>query len=142
MDLPSYFSIPLLIYDDKCSSCTKFAKTVNTLSRGRIRIAGHYYSQEAIEAKKIIFPTNFDSTMMFWLINNKGAHGARAGFFQVLKEIAIGFFKGKETKRNNNTSNNYDLSCEDKDSVISCDTPEGILKRIINMIKNSKKFQF
>jgi hypothetical protein len=142
MDLSSKFSIPLLIYDDKCSSCTKFAKTANTLSRGRIRIAGHYYSKEALEAKKMVFPTNYDSTKMFWLINKKGAYGARLGFIQLVKEIIIGWFKGKEIKNNKN-SNNNNLSCEYKDSVMSCgSSPDSILKRIINMMRNSGKVNF
>ena len=143
MNLSSKFSIPLLIYDDKCSSCTKFAKTANTLSRGRIRIAGHYYSNEAIEAKKIVFPANYDSTKMFWLINKKGAFGARLGLIQVVKEIVIGLFQGKRIKNNNNknNSNNYNLSCEYKDLGLSCGS-ENILKRIINMIRNSGRIQF
>jgi hypothetical protein len=143
MDLSSKFSIPLLIYDDKCSSCTKFAKTANTLSRGRIRIAGHYYSNEAIEAKKIVFPANYDSTKMFWLINKKGAFGARLGLIQVVKEIVIGLFQGKRIKNNNNknNSNNYNLSCEYKDLGLSCGS-ESILKRIINTIRNSGRIQF
>ena len=143
MNLSSKFSIPLLIYDDKCSSCTKFAKTANTLSRGRIRIAGHYYSNEAIEAKKIIFPANYDSTKMFWLINKKGAFGARLGLIQVVKEIVIGLFQGKRIKNNNNknNSNNYNLSCEYKDLGLSCGS-ESILKRIINTIRNSGRIQF
>jgi len=90
MDLPSLFSIPLLIYDDNCSACTKFAKTAHILSRGRIRIAGHYYSKEAEEAKKIVFPKDYDPTKMFWLINRKGAYGARLGLIEVVKEILIG----------------------------------------------------
>ena len=147
MDLSSRFSIPLLIYDDKCSSCTKFAKTANTLSRGRIRIAGHYYSKEALEAKKMVFPTNYDPTKMFWLINKKGAYGARLGFIQLVKEIIIGWFKGKEIKNNknsnNNNSNNNNLSCEYKDSVMSCgSSPDSILKRIINMMRNSGRVNF
>jgi hypothetical protein len=152
MDLSSKFSIPLLIYDDKCSSCTRFAKTVNTLSRGRIRIAGHYYSQEAIEAKQLVFPTNYDSTKMFWLINKKGAYGARLGLIQVVKEMIIGWFKGKtiENKKNNNNNNknnnsnfnNSSLSCDYKDSEMSCNDTESILKRIINLMKNSDQFQF
>jgi hypothetical protein len=157
MNLYSYFSIPLLIYDDKCSSCTKFAKTANTLSRGRIRIAGHYYSQEAIEAKKLVFPTDYDSTKMFWMINKKGAYGARSGLIQVIKEIIIGWFKGNESikkdknnsKNNNyndndenNNSKNYDLSCEYDNSELSCGSQENTLKRIINMMKNSGRFEF
>jgi hypothetical protein len=143
MDLSSKFSIPLLIYDDKCSSCTTFAKTANTLSRGRIRIAGHYYSKEAIEAKKIVFPTNYDPTKMFWLLNRKGAYGARSGFVQVVKEIIIGWFKGKVMIKNNkNNSNNYNLSCEYKESLMSCGSPDLILKRIINMMRNSGRIHF
>jgi hypothetical protein len=143
MDLSSRFSIPLLIYDDKCSSCTKFAKTANTLSRGRIRLAGHYYSKEAIEAKKIVFPTNYDPTKMFWLINKKGAYGARLGFIQVVKEIILGWFKGSEIKNNKNNSNNYNLFCEYTDSVMSCGgSTESTVKRIINMMRNSKRFPF
>ncbi len=148
MDLSSKFSIPLLIYDDKCSSCTVFAKTANTLSRGRIHIAGHYYSKEAIEAKKIVFPTNYDPTKMFWLINKKGAYGARVGLIQVIKEIIIGWLKGKGIKNNknndnnNNNDNNYNLSCKYEDSVMSCGSPESVLKRIVNMMRNSERFQF
>jgi hypothetical protein len=52
MDLAHTFSRPLLIYDDKCSSCTKFAKTANILSRGWIRTVEHYYSEEASKLKK------------------------------------------------------------------------------------------
>lgn len=152
MDLSSKFSIPLLIYDDKCSSCTRFAKTANTLSRGRIRIAGHYYSKEAIEAKQLVFPTNYDSTKMFWLINKKGAYGARLGLIQVVKEMIIGWFKGKtienkknnnnKNKNNNNNFNNNSLSCDYKDSEMSCNDTESILKRVINLMKNSDQFQF
>ena len=152
MNLSSKFSIPLLIYDDKCSSCTRFAKTANTLSRGRIRIAGHYYSKEAIEAKQLVFPTNYDSTKMFWLINKKGAYGARLGLIQVVKEMIIGWFNGKtienkknnnnKNKNNNNNFNNNSLSCDYKDSEMSCNDTESIFKRIINLMKNSDQFQF
>lgn len=48
MDKSEIFSRPLIIYDDKCYSCTKFANIARSISRGYIRIAGHYYSDEAI----------------------------------------------------------------------------------------------
>ncbi|HET6800450.1 MAG TPA: hypothetical protein VFH25_07805, partial [Nitrososphaeraceae archaeon] len=89
------FSRPLLIYDDKCSSCTRFAKTAKALSRDWIRVAGHYYSNEAREAKSIVFPADFDATKMFWLINRSGAYGARRALMQVMKEIIVGLFRGK-----------------------------------------------
>ena len=56
------FSQPLLIYDDKCSSCIKFAKAVDLVSKGWIRTAGHYYSMEADEVKKLVFPSDYNAT--------------------------------------------------------------------------------
>jgi hypothetical protein len=141
MDLAHMFSRPLLIYDDRCSSCTKFAKTANILSRGWIRTVGHYYSEEAMQVKKIIFPTDYDSTKMFWLINRNGAYGARSGLIQVIKEVIIGLFKGKGVKRDWNNNNIY-MACEYKDQMISCGSTENTLRRITNMIRNSDKFQF
>jgi hypothetical protein len=149
MDLSLNFSLPLLIYDDNCSACKKFANIAKTLSRGRISIAGHYYSPEAIEIKKLIFPLYYDPTKMFWLINMKGAYGARLGLVQVVKEIIIGWFTGNGMKNEknhddkNNKGNSFSsLSCEYKDSSMSCNSPENILKRIISMMKSSGRFQF
>ncbi|MGB7558520.1 MAG: hypothetical protein WBM37_08375, partial [Nitrososphaeraceae archaeon] len=62
MDKTEIFFRPLLIYDDKCFSCTKFANIARVLSGGYIRIAGHYYSDEAIRAKSIVFPASYEST--------------------------------------------------------------------------------
>lgn len=142
MSFSSKFSQPLLIYDDKCSSCGKFAKTAAKLSRGWIRIAGHYYSQEAIDTKKMIFPSDYDATKMFWLINKKGAHGARLGLFQVIKEIILGNFKSILKNRfNKNYDNNLIIAydCQEKES---CMSTRATLSRIFNMIKNSDKFTF
>src|ERR687888_2092535 len=93
MSLSSSFVRPLLIYDDTCYSCAMFAKRARTLSRGWIRAAGHYYSQEANEAKEMIFPPDYDATKMFWLVNKSGAHGARSGLLPLAKEILVGIFR-------------------------------------------------
>ncbi|MGI8834424.1 MAG: hypothetical protein ACR2IS_17530 [Nitrososphaeraceae archaeon] len=86
---------------------------------------------------------------MFWLINKKGAYGARSGLVQVAKEIIIGLFKGKDPKSygNNNDNNNsnpnkLDLACEYKDRMTSCGSTENTLRRIINMMRNSRRFRF
>ena len=101
----SPFSRPLLIYDDRCSSCGQFALWARRLSGGWIRLAGHYYSPEAMKAKKSIFPDDYDPTRMFWLINKNGAFGARAGLMEVFKEIIHGLIKtrlGNDLPSNNN----------------------------------------
>jgi len=144
MSFSSIFSQPLLIYDDKCSSCVKFAKAAARLSRGWIRIAGHYYSKQAIDTKKMIFPSNYDATKMFWLINKKGAFGARLGLFQVVKEIIIGIFKGfsKNQQYSKEYNNNLEGNCDYKKDKESCMSTRNTLSRIFNMIKNSDKINF
>ena len=38
IELSKIFEHPILIYDDKCSSCYKFALLIHSLSNGWIRI--------------------------------------------------------------------------------------------------------
>jgi hypothetical protein len=112
------------------------------LSKGWIRIAGHYYSQEAIDTKKMIFPHDYDATKMFWLINKKGAYGARLGLVQVIKEIILGNAKSILKNHFNKKYNNdviISCNCHEKESCTSTRTN---LSRIFNMIKNGDKFTF
>ena len=157
MSFSSSFFQPLLIYDDKCSSCAKFARTAAKLSRGWIRIAGHYYSQEAIDSKKAIFPPGYDATKMFWLINRKGAYGARLGLIQVVKEIALGIFKSAfsaQHKKNSkcynkngggstisSSSNETAENCSYSDKE-SCMSTKSTLSRVFSMMKNGDRVKF
>lgn len=136
MDASEIFSRPLLIYDDKCSSCTKFANIAKALSGGHIRIAGHYYSDEAIRSKEIIFPTTYDPTGMFWLINKNGAYGARCGLIQVIKEIIVALIKKRNIKKR--AKKVECCNCE----IISCGSIENTFKRVAGMMMNSRKFSF
>lgn len=106
----SAFLRPLLIYDDRCSSCAQFAIWARRLSGGWIRLAGHYNSPEAINIKKTIFPEDYDSTQMFWLINKNGAFGARSGLKEVVKEIIRGIFKTKIRSDSLNYRHGYDFT--------------------------------
>jgi hypothetical protein len=137
MSLSSVFSRPLLIYDDKCSSCRKFAKIASILSKGWIRTAGHYHSQEAIKAKKLVFPAHYDPTRMFWLIKEDGAYGARSGLLPVVKEIFRGIFKVKEESN----QENYIIACDYNDEM-SCMSVRSTIKRIVKMLQNSGRFSF
>ncbi len=134
MSLSSLFERPLLIFDDKCFSCVKFARCVRILSRGWIRTAGHYYSEEAKKAKELIFPPNYDPTKMFWLINQKGAYGARSALLPVFHEMIKGSFK----KTGNQDV--YVLACEYKG--MSCHNSTTIAKRLVNLLRNREYFPF
>lgn len=131
----SLFQRPLLIYDDKCYSCAKFAKMASALSRGWIRTAGHYYSQEAKEARDMIFPPGYDATQMFWLVNRDGAHGARSGILPLVKEIIVGIFKGGKAA-------NIHAACEYDGASMSCYTPTNVFKRIAKTLSHGAKFPF
>lgn len=128
------FQRPLLIYDDKCYSCAKFAKVASALSRGWIRVAGHYYSQEAKEAKEIVFPPGYDATKMFWLINRSGAHGARSGLPQAAREIIVGMFRSGK-------ASDVAAACEYNASK-SCYTPTNVFRRLAGMLSHGTSFPF
>ena len=135
MSLSSPFKRPLLIYDDKCYSCAKFAKAASTLSRGWIRIAGHYYSQEAKKAKEMIFPPSYDATRMFWLVNRNGAHGARSGLLPVVREIIVGMFRGGKV-------GDISAACEYGGTQKSCYTPTNVFKRLVTMLSHGARVPF
>lgn len=138
MSLSSSFERPLLIYDDKCYSCIKFAKMASTLSRGWIRTVGHYYSHEAKEVKATIFPPDYDATKMSWLINRRGAHGARSGLLPLAKEILIGIFRG-----GGKVNDNIIATCEfDKTNNMSCYTTTTVLRRIVGTLSHGRTFRF
>lgn len=129
------FQRPLLIYDDKCYSCTKFARVASALSRGWIKVAGHYYSQEAKEAKEMIFPPGYDATKMFWLVNKNGAHGARSGLLPVAREIIFGMFRGGKV-------NDITAACEYNGTSMSCYTPINVFRRLASMLSRGAKVPF
>lgn len=129
------FQRPLLIYDDKCYSCAKFARVASTLSRGWIRVAGHYYSQEAKEAKEMIFPPGYDATNMFWMVNKTGAYGARSGLLPVAREVIVGMFRGGKASV-------ISEACEYSGTSMSCYTPTNMFMRLAKMLSHGAKFPF
>jgi hypothetical protein len=124
-----------MIYDDKCYSCAKFAMAASALSRGWIRTAGHYYSQEAKEAKEAVFPKGYDATKMFWLINRTGAYGARSGILPLAREVIVGVFKGGD-------ATTPAAACEYTGTGMSCYTPTNVLRRIAKMLSHGSRFPF
>jgi hypothetical protein len=141
--LSSMFSRPLLIYDDTCSSCTSFARAIGKLSGGWIRIGGHYYSEQAKQAKILIFPTHYDPTRFFWLINRKGAYGARSGLLPVIGEIFKGLLKtltGERKEQFNQVTNSVPECYYDKKK--SCSSTAFPIRKVIAMMQNGAKFRF
>ena len=137
MDKSEIFSRPLIVYDDKCYSCTKFANIARSLSRGYIRIAGHYYPDEAIRAKKMVFPATYEPTEMFWLINSNGAYGARSGLLQIIKEIILTLIIRRHVKRGTKKPE-FKYNCQ----INTRGNPTDTFKRIASMMMNRRKISF
>ena len=77
-------NIPIIVYDDLCYLCTKFAKIVNFLARGNLTIIGHYTNQGKEIREQILDDSALE---MFWLVDEKIAYGGRAAIFPLLRAI-------------------------------------------------------
>jgi hypothetical protein len=118
--------LPIMIYDDSCYYCSKFASIIKTLTRKRILILGQC-SKLGLEVKSEIFPKDYDATRMFWFITDKVAYGGRSGIFPLLLFI----LRGKRDKP----------FPKDEPLVYGtdCNTPKAFFMRIKTLLSNSDK---
>jgi len=77
-------SLPLMIYDDKCYVCIKFAKIMNFLAKGKLRMIGHYTEFGEKIRKEVL---DEDALEMFWYIDKNTAYGGRAAIMPLLSAI-------------------------------------------------------
>ncbi len=77
-------SVPLMIYDNKCYVCIKFAKLMNFLAKGKLRMIGHYTEFGEKIRNQIL---EEDALEMFWYIDKKTAYGGRAAIAPLLSAI-------------------------------------------------------
>jgi len=117
--------VPLVIYDNQCYLCVKFAKIVNFLARGRLRIVGHY-SQLGKKLRETILDSS--ALEMFWLVDGKTAYGGRAGLYPLL--MAIIHASGKTGDLN------IQESCD-----LECKTTKAVFLRSASLLSNSKKIK-
>ena len=116
--------IPIVLFDDQCYVCIKFATIVNFLARGKITMIGHY-SDFGIQIRNEILDQT--ALEMFWFIDEKRASGGRAALFPLIKSI----FSTKSRKRKFTQLDNI---CS-KD----CKTVKSVFVRSFTLITSSKK---
>jgi len=122
MDL--HEKLPLMVFDDKCYVCIKFAKIVNYLTKGRLRMVGHY-----TEFGKLIRDDFLgdDALEMFWFINKSTAYGGRAA----LRPLISAIFNLDGTNANKiSIQESCDIGCKDSLAVFF---------RSASLITHSKK---
>ncbi len=117
---------PIVVYDDQCYLCTKFAKIVDFLARGNLTIIGHYSNQGEEIRNQILGESALD---MFWLIDEKNAHGGRAALFPLIRSIITS--KDKKSKKMK-----FDSNCEQE-----CKTVKSVFLRSASLLSNSKTIE-
>ena len=118
--------VPLMIYDDKCYLCSKFASVVHIFAKDKILIVGHY-SDIGMKIKSEIFKQNYDSTRMFWFITKKMAYGGRAAISPLFQSILMSKPR-TELEYTSSSSCNQD-----------CKTFRAFFTRTKSLLSNSEK---
>ncbi len=116
-------NIPILLFDNQCYLCMKFAKTVNFFARSKITVIGHYSEFGKKIREEILDETALD---MFWLITKKRAYGGRAALLPLIKSILI-------EKTGKTSTIGIDEKCQQ-----GCKTVKAVFLRSASMITNSK----
>ena len=119
-------AVPLVIYDNECYVCTQFARFVNFLAKGRLRLVGHY-----TDFGKQIRDSTLDSSAldMFWFVDNKIAYGGRAALGPLFSAILN--ISGKNIQKKI-----VQDSCE-----LGCKSPKAVFFRSASLLTNSKKIK-
>ncbi len=119
--------IPIVLFDDECYVCIKFASIVNFFSRGKITMVGHYSNF----GKKIREEILDDSALeMFWFIDENTASGGRAALLPLIKSIF--------------SSNPRKTKFAQMDNICSneCKSAKAVFVRSFTLITNSKKLKY
>ena len=119
-------SLPLVVYDNRCLICIQFAKVVNYLAKGKLRLVGHY-----TDFGKQIRENFLDSSAldMFWFIDQKTAYGGRAALSPLFSAIL-------HAKGTNSENIVFQESCD-----IKCNNATAVFFRSASLLTNSKKIK-
>ena len=119
-------SVPLIIYDNQCRVCIQFARVVNYLAKGRLRLIGHY-----TDFGKQIRENFLDQSAleMFWFIDSKTAYGGRAALGPLFSAIL-------HVKDNNSENMVFQESCD-----IKCNDTTAVFFRSVSLLTNSRKIK-
>lgn len=122
-------SYPILIYDNLCYSCTRWAKIVNGIVKGKCLIVGHY-TPVGKEIKKQLFPKDYDGLEMSWFIIDGHAFGGRAGLIHLIRYIFL------EPKKGSFAKNEFNFT----ECSTDCKTVKGVFLRSSRIVTRNKKF--
>ena len=117
-------NMPIMLFDNQCYVCMKFAKLVNLFARDKIMMVGHY-SDFGLQIRNEILDEF--ALEMFWFIDKKRASGGRAALYPLVKSLL-----SKNVKKLRMT--NMDEKCQQ-----DCKTIKAVFLRSSSLLTNSKK---
>ena len=117
---------PIVIYDNACHLCIKFANSVNFLARGKISLVGHYSELGEKLRSEYLDST---ATEMFWFIDGKNAYGGRAALIPLIKEFLF-------PKKNSHIQANIERACD-----VGCKAPKAVFVRSASLLTHSRKIK-
>jgi len=117
-------NVPIVVFDNQCYLCVKFAKFVDFFARGKMTMVGHYSDFGTKIRNEILDESALD---MFWFIDKKMAYGGRAALFPLMKSIF-----SKKTEKS--SSMRVDENCQQ-----DCKTVKAVFLRSSSLLTNSKK---
>lgn len=79
-------SAPVMVYDDRCGPCARFARLAWAASRGRITMIGHH-TPDGESVRGLLGESALD---MFWMIDGRRAYGGRAALLPLARAIIRG----------------------------------------------------
>ena len=116
-------SIPIVLFDNQCYLCMKFANAVNFFAKGKITMIGHY-SEFGEKIRKTVLDES--ALEMFWFIDQKRAYGGRAALLPLIKSIL-----SKKTKK-------LPMSKINDECQQNCKTVKAVFVRSASLITSSK----
>ena len=117
-------NVPIVVFDNQCYLCVKFAKFIDFFARGKITMVGHYSDFGTKIRNEILDESALE---MFWFIDKKSAYGGRAALFPLAKSIFSKKIKNSSTMR-------VDENCQQE-----CKTVKAVFIRSSSLLTNSKK---
>jgi len=117
-------NVPIILFDNQCYLCMKFAKIVDFFARGKITMIGHYSKFGTKIRNEILDESALE---MFWFIDEKRASGGRAALYPLVKSIL-----SKKTKKSSTVQ--IDEACKQ-----DCKTVKAVFVRSSSLLTNSKK---
>lgn len=119
-------AVPLVIYDNRCYLCTKFARIVHFAAGGRLLLVGHYTDLGEKIRDQILDSSALE---MFWFVDGKTAFGGRAAIVPLISAII---------RRSGKAAHH----AADRESCgTGCKTARAVFLRSASLLSHSKKIR-